>query len=145
MPKGGKNLRALLVKMVAANVLRQATCVWNPPIEQVNYNPKSQEGCSSPHSNRPSGGKAPSEPEQQEADYQIRTELIVDHGEVELPVPLAQRYPTVDLVIEEESSHADTRELVETCHWLPPMCFTGEWSSGVSDDLKRLPSGSTVG
>ena len=112
----------------------------------MNHNPKSQEGCSSPHSNRPSGSKAPSEPEQQEADYQIGIELIVDHGELELPVPPAQRYPTVDLVIEEESSRADSREPVETCNWLPPMSFTGEWSSGVSDlKIKRLPSGSIVG
>jgi len=114
----GEKLGVGLVEAEASGVLREVAQVGEPPVKEVDDDPEREEDGGGDHSGSGLAGEAPGEPEQERADDEVGVELVVADGEVELPIPAAEREPAEDLVVKEESSEEDGCELAEVGHEL---------------------------
>jgi len=101
-----QELGVLLVEAIAADILGQTPGIRNPPRHQMKNGPERLQRRCRPHSNTSGGHKAPSEPEQQNSDHDVRIELVISNGEAKLSVPSAQGQPAVNFVINEQENNA---------------------------------------
>lgn len=133
-----EDLRMWRVKAETGVVRRGTLEVGEPPIEEVKTNPQAEQSNANPHPGSPRAQESYEEEGQQQADRDIRVELVVLNRPAKLPVPLAKRNPPIHFVVEQQQRQQEHRGSTTPVH-ATPQC---QHSSGVFNtrclDVLRL-------